>query len=63
VLSLHATVKVPYISSTSALRTEEWTPLEPSVREQKRYVRGVGLVLAQTVKGGDERAELITRSS
>src|SRR5262249_4699894 len=31
VLSLHAAVSVPYISSATALKTKEWTPLEPAV--------------------------------
>ncbi len=65
VVSLKATVKVPYISSKQALLTKEWTPLEPGVIDHKLYVRGIGTVLEQTVKGGTERAELIsvTRSS
>ena len=41
------------------LLTEEWTPLEPGVIDHKLYARGIGTVLEQTVKGGDERAELI----
>ena len=59
VLTLSARVSVPYVTSTRALLTEEWTPLEPGVRDHKVYVRGVGLVKEQTVKGGDERAELV----
>ena len=59
VVALRATVNVPYTSSRAALLTEEWTPLEPGVRDRKVYVRGVGLVQEQTVKGGDERAELV----
>jgi len=41
------------------LLTNEWTPLEPGVLDRKVYVRGVGTVLEQAVKGGAERAELI----
>jgi len=59
VISLHATVRVPYASSSNALLTNEWTPLEPGVLDRKVYVRGVGTVLEQAVKGGAERAELI----
>jgi len=46
------------------LLTKEWTPLEPGVVDHKMYVRGVGLVLEQTERGGDERNELfsLTRS-
>jgi hypothetical protein len=60
VLSLHASVAVPYISSTKALLTREWTPLEPGVIDHKLYVRGIGTVLEQTVKGGSERAALVS---
>jgi hypothetical protein len=60
VLTLSAHVSVPYVTSTRALLTEEWTPLEPGVRDHKVYVRRVGLVKEQTVKGGSERAELVS---
>lgn len=60
VLSLGATVDTPAASSRRALLTMEWTPLEPGVIDHKLYVRGVGTVLEQTVKGGDERNELIS---
>ena len=38
----------------------EWTPLEPGVIDHKLYVRGVGTVLEQTIKGGSERIELVS---
>jgi len=60
VKSLSAHVKTPGASSNQALLTEEWTPLEPGVLDHKLYVRGVGTVLEQTVKGGDERNALIS---
>ncbi len=60
VLSLHASVDVPYTSSTTAMLTEEWTPLEPGALDHKLYVRGIGTVLEQTVKGGSERAALVS---
>jgi hypothetical protein len=60
VLSLHATVKAPYISSKNALLTKEWTPLERGVIDHKLYVRGIGTALEQTVKGGSERNELVS---
>jgi hypothetical protein len=56
-----ATVRVPFATFTRrALRTREWTPLEPGVRDAKWYVKGVGLVKEATLKGGDERAELVS---
>lgn len=60
VINLHASVKAPYITSKNALLTKEWTPLEPGVIDHKFYVRGVGTVLEQTVKGGDERNALVS---
>ncbi len=45
-------------NTENALLTEEWTPLEPGTLDHKTYVRGIGNVLEQTIKGGDERAEL-----
>jgi hypothetical protein len=62
VVSTHAAVKVRYTSSKHALLTKEWTPLEPGVLDHKYYVRGIGVVLEQTVKGGDERNELVSIS-
>jgi hypothetical protein len=45
---------------TNALLVQETTPLEPGVVDHKLYVRGVGVVLEQTEKGGDERNELVS---
>ena len=50
---------MPYVSSRRALLTKEWTPLEPRVLDHKYYVRGIGMVLEQSVKGPPERNELL----
>ncbi|MFN8604454.1 MAG: hypothetical protein U0842_28580 [Candidatus Binatia bacterium] len=63
VLGLHTTVKVPYISSTNALLTRETTALEPGVIDHKVYVRGIGTVKEETVKGGNETAVLVSKTS
>ena len=55
VLSIAAKVTVPYISSRHALLTKEFTPLEPGVLDHKLYVRGIGDVKEETIKGGSER--------
>jgi hypothetical protein len=60
VLDLSATVEVPYTSSQKALLTEEWTPLEPGVIDHKLYVRGIGTVKEQAVRGGRELALLVS---
>ena len=59
VLSLRASVSTPAATSHRALLTREWTPLEPGVVDHKLYVRGVGMVKEESVKGGDERAVLV----
>ena len=46
----------------NAVLTEETTPLEPGTVDHKLYVRGVGTVLEQTERGGDERNELVAMS-
>jgi hypothetical protein len=43
----------------NALLVQETTPLEPGVVDHKVYVRGIGNVLEQTERGGDERNELV----
>jgi hypothetical protein len=60
VLDLTARVSVPFISTGRALKTKEWTPLEPGVVDTKYYVRGIGTVLEQTVKGGSELSRLVS---
>lgn len=37
--------------------------MEPGVVDRKLYVKGIGTVLEQTVKGGDERNVLVARRS
>jgi hypothetical protein len=60
VLTLRAEVKVPFVSSKHALLTKEWTPLEPDTIDHKYYVRGIGTVREQTVRGGQEWMELVS---
>ena len=57
---MHATAVVSYQTIRGAMLTKEWTPLEPGVIDHKYYVRGIGTVLEQTVKGGNERNELVS---
>jgi hypothetical protein len=58
VLSLHAEVEIPYGEFENALKTKEFTPLEPDVLESKYYVKGIGNVLAVDEVTG-EREELV----
>ena len=60
VLSRHAHVSVPFVSTHHAVKTKEWTPLEPKVLDNKYYVHGVGTVREIAVKGPVERLDLIS---
>ncbi|MBI3961123.1 MAG: hypothetical protein HY335_00085 [Deinococcus sp.] len=57
VVSLTESVTVPYGSFTNCLKTEDFTPLDPSVIEYKFYCSGVGQVLTLE---GNVRSELIS---
>ena len=59
ITSLSANVTVPYGSWTNAMRTKEWTPLEPDVRDAKFYVKGLGMVKEATIRGGNEEIHLV----
>ena len=56
---LDESVCVIYGCFDDVLVTKEWTPLEKGVVEYKYYAPGVGFILSVTVKGGDERLELV----
>jgi hypothetical protein len=60
VLDLNARVSVPFVSSRHALRTKEWTPLEPKVLDNKYYVPGIGSVREIAVKGPTEVLRLVS---
>ena len=53
-----AHVRTPGVTSREAVRTFEWSRLEPHVISMKYYVRGYGQVLERDVAGGNERYEL-----
>ena len=59
VIDLHAKASVPYKTFSGALRTKEWTPLEPGVQDNKYYAKGIGTVKEITVKGGQETNVLV----
>jgi hypothetical protein len=58
-LRLNSSVTVPFGHFTHALLTEETTALEPGVVDHKQYVRGIGEVIEQSVKGATERLVLV----
>lgn len=59
IVSLDATVTTPYATFHHAMRTREWTPLEPDVRDAKFYVRGIGEVLEKALRGPKEVFRLV----
>jgi hypothetical protein len=60
VLSLNSPVSTPYITTTRGLRTKETTPIEKGVIDNKVFVPGIGAVLEVTVKGPEDRLELVS---
>lgn len=52
-VELSATAETPAGSYEDVLVTEDWTPLEPSLRERKFYAPGLGLVMEQLISGGE----------
>jgi hypothetical protein len=59
VLRTGESLTVPAGTYHDVLVTEDWTPLEPDVVEQKYYARGVGLIAEEKVAGGEGRIELV----
>jgi hypothetical protein len=60
VISLNSPVSTPYITTTRGLRTKETTPLEKGVIDNKVFVPGIGAALEVTVKGPEDRLELVS---
>jgi hypothetical protein len=61
IVTLHGSTSTPYRKFRgNAMVTEEWTPLEPDVRDRKYYGRGLGTVREVTLKGGSELNFLVS---
>jgi hypothetical protein len=60
VLALDAKATTPAGVFDDLLQTEDSTPLEPGVVENKFYARGVGVVREVTVNGGDDVVSLVS---
>jgi hypothetical protein len=59
VLDVDARARTPRGITHHAVRTKEWTPLEPDILDNKYYARGFGTVVEKTIKGGLERLHLV----
>jgi hypothetical protein len=60
IADLHASIKTSFVTTSDALKTEEFSLLEPGVLDNKYYVRGIGLVAERTVQGGTDFLDLVT---
>ena len=60
IVDLNASVRTPFVSSNEALKTEEFSLLEPDVRDNKYYVKDIGLVREQTIQGGNDALSLVS---
>lgn len=63
VLSQNETITVALGTYKNCIMIKDINPFEPEVEEHKYYAEGIGVVAELTVKGGDERVELIEISS
>lgn len=59
VISLSASITVPYGAFTDCLETQETTALEPGAVDHKYYVKGIGQVAEETVEGPKETSYLV----
>lgn len=59
VLDVSATSSIGLGDYHDVLVTEDWTPLEPEVVENKYYAPGVGMIIEETTAGGNSSAELV----
>jgi hypothetical protein len=60
VIETGASVEVAFGSFDDVLVTEEWTPLEPEIKEHKSYAFGIGFVKEEVVEGGSGSVELVS---
>jgi len=58
VIDLNASLTVPYGSHTNALKTREWTPLDPGSIDVKYYAAGIGMI-ADGSEDGSEGIKLV----
>lgn len=59
VVKLNVTIKHTLATYANVVITEDFSKLEPSVVEHKKYAPGVGLVEEQTIKGGSGVVKLV----
>ena len=60
IVDLNASVRTPFVSSNEALKTDEYSLLEPDVLDNKYYVKDIGLVSEQAIQGGSDTLSLVS---
>lgn len=60
VVETGASVEVPFGSFDDVLVTEEWTPLEPEIKEHKSYAPNFGFIKETVVEGSSGSVELVS---
>jgi hypothetical protein len=63
VLSLDASVTVPFGDFGGVLKTRDFTRLERRVVEHKFYAKGIGVVREKQVKGGSQMTVLVEHTT
>jgi hypothetical protein len=59
IIATGGTATVPAGIFTAVLTTQDWTPLDPDVVEEKAYAPGVGKLRETKVAGASGYAELV----
>ena len=63
VIKTNQAVSVIFGDFTNCLVTQDWTPLEMNVLENKTYCKGVGLVKSEAARGANGSLELVSVTS
>jgi hypothetical protein len=58
IVEIGSTLTIAGRTYDDVVRTQDWSPLEPDVVEEKAYARGVGKISERKTAGGDGFAEL-----
>ena len=59
IIAVGSSVEVPAGSFEDVVTTQDWTPLEPEVIEEKQYAPGIGKLREEKTAGGDDVSELV----
>ena len=59
IIAVGGSVAVPAGSFEDVVTTQDWTPLEPEVVEEKQYAPGIGKLREEKTAGGDDVSELV----